>query len=100
MNLITNILENPEYKVYTRKVARLLGKQFKAFLAVIEISDKETREAALKMWHDKFKERTENLPEVIKTHIRCVETGKYRQLLKNKKANASSKNESKNRPVG
>ena len=81
-NLLCDILENPEYKQCSRRVARLLSKQFKALLAAAKISDKGVRNATLRLWHDKFETLTDGLPEVVKTHIRCVETGKFRQILK------------------
>jgi hypothetical protein len=85
INLMGNILEQPEYRKYKRVVCRKLSKQIKAMKALMIIENKVLRKDTLKMWHDKFISLTADLPEIIKTHTRCVETGIYRQLLKDSK---------------
>ena len=82
INLTTSILENPEYQYTRRKVCRLLSKQIEAYNFLMAIPNTHTRRACLKMFHDKFVERVTDLPEIVKTHTRCVETGIYRKLLK------------------
>ena len=84
VNLMVDILEKPEYKQYSPRVARLLAKQFKALKAVAEISDKSVREATLQMWHRRFIGLASGLPELVKTHTLCVAAGKYHQILNDK----------------
>lgn len=82
VNLLGDILERTEYIQYEKRVYRLLSKQCEALNSLKSLINKNVRETSLKMWHDRFKLLTEFLPEVIKTHIRCVETGIYRRMLK------------------
>ena len=81
INLITNILIKEDYKVYTPTVCRLLSKQLTALAAIKDISDKNTRETTLRMWHERFWDLVSSLPELVQTHVICVETGVYRHLL-------------------
>lgn len=81
-NLITDILNKPEYSKYSKRVAHLLGKQGVILKAVAIIQDETIRKATLKMWHDHFAQLCSDLPEIVRTHTLCVETGWYRQLLK------------------
>lgn len=85
-NLIGNILTMPEHVGYARKVARLLDKQFKTLTAVAGITDRTIREATLQIWHKRFGSLLDGLPEIVRTHVLCVENGKYRQLLASSKA--------------
>ena len=82
INLTTSILENPEYQQFRRKVCRLLSKQIETLNSLTEISNSRVRKASLKVWHDKFAMQVIGLPEIVKTHTLCVETGIYRRLLK------------------
>lgn len=81
-NLVSDILEQPQYQPYKEAVCRRLSKQTARLKAVMTIRDKTIREETLRMWHKTFVPWTEGLPELVKTHIRCVETGIYRQFLK------------------
>ena len=81
-NLMVDILRKPEYIKYSKRVARLLSKQ-NIILRTVQFIPKETiRKATLKMWHEHFVDLCVDLPEVVKTHTLCIETGWYRQLLK------------------
>jgi len=82
-NLMGDILKNPEYEKYSKRVAHLLSKQITIFKSVNCISNEHIRKATLKMWHEHFIPLCSDLPEVVKTHTLCVETGWYRQLLRN-----------------
>lgn len=82
VNLMGSILQQPEYQKYKRTVCRKLSKQIEGMKALMPIENEVVRKATLKMWHDKFLPSISNLPEVVKTHTRCVETGVYRQLLR------------------
>ena len=81
-NLIANILQKPEYVQYSKRVARLLSKQSAILNMVAFIPNETTKKATLRMWHEHFAGLTLGLPEIVKTHTLCVETGWYRQLLK------------------
>ena len=85
VNLITQILIQPEYQQYSKFVRRHLTKQSVALNYIMSIPSKSIRETTLKMWHDKFFLQVISLPEVVKTHVLCVETSIYRQLLKDSK---------------
>lgn len=82
VNLVGNILLMPEYVIYQSKVARLLSRQMIALSAISTISNEAIRRTTLEMWHERFTSLVSGLPEIIRTHMRCFETGKYRQLLK------------------
>lgn len=82
MNLMGNILQQSDYQKYQRIVCRKLSKQIEVMKAMMFIENKTLRKATLKLWHEKFTLESDTLPEIIKTHMRCVETGIYRQLLK------------------
>ncbi len=82
INLVSDILMRPEYEAFSKKVARLLSKQFQVFNMVTNIPDERIKRHTLKMWHERFALLVQDLPEVVRTHTLCVETGKYRQLLK------------------
>ena len=84
INLVSSILTNPQYAIYSRKVARLLSKQFQALNMVSTIPDERIKRHTMRMWHERFVSLLNDLPEIVKTHTLCVETGKYRQLLKTK----------------
>ena len=81
-NLIGNILPKPEYMKYSKRVTRLLSKQISILKLVNCISNETTRKATLRMWHRHFVELCLDLPEAVRTHTLCVETGWYRQTLK------------------
>ena len=81
LNLVGDILEKPEHKEFRPKVFRLLSKQSEFLNSVMEISNKRVREACLKMSHDRFATSVAELPEIVRTHVLCVETGVYRQLV-------------------
>jgi len=85
VNLMGNILQQPEYQAIKRKVCRILAKQIEGMKSLMVIKNKVDREATIRMWHDKFVTIIVDLPEVVKSHTRCVETGWYRQLLKDSK---------------
>ena len=85
INLATHILAQPEYNQYSKFVSRNLSKQFIALSSIMAIPDKNTRETTLKMWHDRFKGLVSVLPEVVRTHTLCVETGEYRKKLRQSK---------------
>ncbi len=82
INLMSSILCLEEYKIFKRKVCSLLSKQSEAFHSIMTMPNKRVRGATLKMWHERFAILCEDLPELVKTHTRCVETGLYRQFLK------------------
>ena len=82
INLMGNILAQAEYKPFKPRICRLLSKQSEAFNSLMAISNIRIRKAALEIWHKKFTLLTEGLPEIVKTHTCCVETGIYRRLLK------------------
>ena len=82
VNLMGSILQQPEYQKYKDVVCRKLSKQIEKMKAVGAIENQSIREATLKMWHDRFASGVSGLPEIVKTHTRCVETGMYRQLLR------------------
>lgn len=82
IHLTTNILAKEEYKLFKRKVCHLLSKQIEVFNSIMMISNIRVRKTTLKLWHDRFNQLTDDLPEVVKTHTRCVETGIFRQMLK------------------
>jgi len=82
VNLMSSILQQPEYQRYRRKVCRKLSKQIEGMTALGTIGDKAIRDAMLGVWHGQFASRISDLPEIVKTHTRCVETGFYRQLLR------------------
>lgn len=86
INLMGNILENPGYVMHRRKALRLLSKQTATLTAVMAIKNKSVREASLEMWHKRFATLISDLPEVVKSHVLCVETGLYRKLLEESKA--------------
>ena len=81
-NLMGGILQMPEYAGCKDAVCRKLGKQIERYHSLMAIEHKDIREATLVMWHNKFKEMTDDLPELVKTHTRCVETGFYRDCLR------------------
>jgi len=81
VNLITDILEKPEYKNYSTKVARVLDKHFKVLIVVSRIPNETIRRATMEMWHKHFSARLEGLPEIIKTHTLCVMSTRYHELL-------------------
>lgn len=81
INLVT-ILLKPEYQECARRARRVLTKQFEALQSVMDIRCKNIREHSLYMWHERFPSLLSGLPEIVRTHILCVETGKYRQLLR------------------
>ncbi len=83
---LMSMLQKPEYQGIRHKVLRILTKQICGMKAIMAIKDKVVREATLKMWHDRFVLLVINLPEVVKTHARSIETGIYRQLLKDSKS--------------
>ena len=85
INLTGSILQQPEYQRYKCFVYRKLSKQITGMKALMAIENKVIRRATLKMWHDKFTLAVSDLPEIVKTHTRCVETGIYRQLLRDSK---------------
>ncbi|MCJ7457411.1 MAG: hypothetical protein MUP17_00250 [candidate division Zixibacteria bacterium] len=91
VNLTSNILEKQEFRDIRHKVARLLTKQIIALKSLMAIRDKRMREASLKMWHDEFPLKVSDLPELVRTHVLCVETGIYRQLLRDSKKQLSGK---------
>ena len=80
-NLI-NILQEPRYNQYSKRVARLLSKQSTILKEINTIHNKTIREATLKMWHEHFVVLCSSLPEIVRTHTLCVETAWYRQLLR------------------
>ena len=88
INLMGSILQQKEYQKYKRVTCRKLSKQIEAMKALMAIENKVVRRAALKIWHDKFTSLISDLPEIVKTHVRCVETGIYRELLKQETAGA------------
>ena len=81
INLVEDILPKQEPLV-RRRASRVLSKQIVALKAITGIPDKGVRETTLLMWHGRFKELTESLPEILRDHIRCVETGLYRALMR------------------
>ena len=91
INLTSSILEQSEFKNIRRKVSRLLTGQSVALKSLMAIRDKRSREASLKMYHDRFQLKVSDLPEIVRTHVLCVETGIYRQLLKSSKRQMSGK---------
>jgi hypothetical protein len=91
INLTSSILENPEYSGLRQKVSRLLTKQIITLKAIMEIRNNRIREASLTIWHSRFPSKLADLPEIVKTHVLCVETGVYRQLLKDSKKQISGK---------
>ena len=82
INLIDDILAKPEYVKNRSKVFRLLGTQLQAFAVIVTIPDRKVRQATLGMWHDRFALRAAELPEIVRTHTICVETGHYRERLR------------------
>ena len=82
INLIDNILAKPEYIKTRSKVFRLLARQLQAFAVIVAIPDEKVRLATLRMWHDKFAAKVAELPEIVRTHTLCVETGQYRKRLR------------------
>ena len=82
INLMDSILQQPEYQKYKQVVCRKLSKHIGGMNDLMAIENKVARKAMLKMWHDKFAFTVSGLPETVKTHARCVETGIYRQLLR------------------
>jgi len=84
-NLMASILQQPEYRQYKEAVCRRLSKQLERLNAVMDIRNSVVRQATLKMWHDTFPNWCRGLPEIVKTHAICVETGWYRYLLKGRR---------------
>jgi hypothetical protein len=82
---LMSILEKQEYKEYLPQVMRLLSKQSESLNAVMCIPHEHTRNFTLDMWHRHFATLVVGLPEIVRTHTLCVETGWYRQLLRNSK---------------
>ena len=82
-NLVGDILRKPEYEKYSKRVAHLLSKQSAFFSNVSYIPDETIRKATLRKWHEHFAGLVDGLPEIVKTHTICVETGWYRQALRN-----------------
>jgi predicted RNase H-like HicB family nuclease len=87
INLMSNILEMPEYKGIRHNVLSNLARQDTHLNAIMDIKDKNTRQACLEMWHMRFVGITEGYPEVVRSHVRNVETAIYRKLLKRSNAN-------------
>ena len=79
---LMGILQKEQYVSYSRKVQHLLAKQNVVFLSLRNIDNKSVYLSTILMWHKRFIGLTENLPELVKTHTRCVETALYRQSLK------------------
>ena len=79
---LTKILN--ENKSCSRQVTRMLSKQVTGLNAISKTPDKGTRETILLIWHARFKRLVERsgFPLVVCTHLLNVETGLYRQLLK------------------
>ena len=84
---LMGILGKPENTVYSRRVLRMLSKYIEATKELLFIPHRETRETALKIWRDRFRERMDNsdFPLIIKTHSNCVAVGYFRQRLKEEK---------------
>ena len=82
INLMGDILTREEFQGIRPRVLRILSKQSGALKSLMVIQDKSIRETCLLVWHERFISKVESLPEVIQTHMRCVETGMYRKLLK------------------
>ena len=82
INLVT-MLQREEYFTFSPKVMRVLSKYFQSTEAIMAISDKTTREAVLRMWHNHFIDRVSllDVPELIETHTLCVGKTRYRQLI-------------------
>ena len=83
-NLVGDILRKPEYEKYSEQVARLLSKQIVTLKSINHIPIDHIRKATLKMWHEHFISLCSKLPEIVRTHVLCVETGWYRQSLRNR----------------
>jgi hypothetical protein len=81
---LMGILEK-EHKECLPRVMRLLSRQSESFNAIMHIPHEHTRNFTLDMWHKRFPMLVAELPEVVRTHTLCVETGWYRQLLRDSK---------------
>lgn len=81
---LMSILRQPANTPYSRRIQRMLSKYIEATKALTIVLHKETRETALKLWRDRFKEQVEKsgFPTIVKTHINCVAVGYYRKRLK------------------
>ena len=79
---LTTILERPEYKECSDRVCRVLSKYMASMKAISYIPDKSTRETVLIMWHNRIVDSVDDLPEVVRTHFRCVAKGRLRQLIR------------------
>lgn len=92
VNLIT-ALKTPEYEMFARIVRRRVSTQIRGLEAMMTITEPHFRRAALEMWHKQFPAKLPELPEVIRTHILCVETSKFRELLKKLRLKVKGGNE-------
>ena len=84
VNLIS-ILNKEENSQYRHKSLRILSKYMKGIGALMFVTDKDTRETALKIWLERFKllTRSANIPTLIETHLNCVATTEYRKRRAN-----------------
>jgi len=80
INLITT-LNTPEYSDHARRVRKILHTQLRAMESIMDIKDTHFKRATLELWHHQFSGKLIDLPEVIRTHVLCVETGKFRELI-------------------
>ena len=90
-NLVTSMLNNPDYASYKSRATRILAKWFEYSSAVMGIQNKTIRLGILTLerkhfltWIDKA-----DFPKVMKTHMCNVIVGQHRRLI----------NESRNRPI-
>ena len=83
INLITT-LQRDENLQYISKVSTILAKFYQTTRAIMFIPDVAVRQTVHQLWHQKFVDQIMRLgmPDVIKSHTRCVLATRYRQCFK------------------